>query len=111
MKTYTHVIDAVKEGKPVTEQEKEYALVLGHYLLMRLYFDGKKVISLDGTRERNKFERALDDLEDFLSRDMQPLIKGSSMEPGLTQHERTTRMTNKLADVAVRLQKVLSTAG
>lgn len=108
MKTYTNVFEAIREGKPVSDVERDYALVLAHYLLMRLYFGGKKVMSLDTTKERDKFESILETIEDYLSRDMEPLIKGSSMEPGISKEERENRATKSIADVATRLHNILN---
>lgn len=108
MREYHAVVKAVREGTDVTEEELKYALTMAHYFLMRFYFDGKQHLAVPMVKTRDKMERNYASFDEAVQRDLESFLKGSSMEPGISEVERRRRIVTTTATVGARLFEVLT---
>jgi hypothetical protein len=109
-KTTFEVIDAVKDGGPVTEMELRYA-VQNMSLLHNMYmFDLARAINENPISDKTKrgLQRAWDSWREGGQVPLDKRLKGGSYEPGITRDESRDRFVKHTSDTAVKLASALT---
>jgi len=117
VKTTNQVIDAVKEGAPVTELEMKCAIVQLAYHANAQRFDiARALVEVKENDNEGKLTkktiRGLGYIwrrltEDF-DKDLGTFIMGTSMEPGISKEERNKRFGNSVFRTTTKLHEVLT---
>lgn len=108
-KTTTEVIEAVKIGGAVTEDELRYAVRNLSVWQSGLIFPLARAITEEPVSAKTKrdLKRSLDNMRTGNDVPLDVRLKGSSYEPGIGQDESRNRFASSVADTAVKLHDIL----
>ena len=111
-KTTTEVIEAVKIGGAVTEDELRYAVRNLSVWQSGLIFPLARAITEDPVSAKTvrDLKRAYDNMRTGNDIPLDVRLKGGSYEPGIGRTESTNRFANSVADTAVKLHDILKAA-
>lgn len=109
-KTTDEVIEAVRDGGDVTEQELRYAVRNLSIWQSALVFPLARAVTEDPVSAKTKrdLHRAYDNMRTGNSVPLDIRLKGSSFEPGISKEDRTSRFVAVTADTAVKLATALT---
>lgn len=113
MRTTNEVIDAIRNGEPVTDIEMKCALIAMHSYRMSFYFDlARFCVEIEEGKElQPKTIRGLKrawEHQEWLNRDLESFVLNSSKSPLLTKEEQKNLFVKKTSDTAARLFEVLN---
>ncbi len=111
-KTTTEVIEAVKIGGAVTEDELRYAVRNLSVWQSGLIFPLARAITEDPVSAKtvHDLKRAYDNMRTGNDVPLDVRLKGGSYEPGISRDESTSRFAGLVANTAVKLHDILKDA-